>query len=100
MQSISLDAIDYEGFSREIEALRREVFQSLSYQDFLHLIKFERIGKLSSLLGFATAWMFPNPISAFLIALGIDTRWLLMHHISHGGYDRVGLPRFSGQFLV
>ena len=94
MQSISLDAIDYEGFSREIEALRREVFQSLSYQDFLHLIKFERIGKLSSLLGFATAWMFPNPTSAFLIALGIDTRWLLMHHISHGGYDRVpGVPR-------
>jgi hypothetical protein len=92
-QSVSLDEIDYEAFTREIEALRRDVFQSLCYQDFLHLIKMERIGKLSSLLGFATAWMIPNPISVFLIAQGILTRWLLMHHISHGGYDRVpGVP--------
>ncbi len=91
--SVSLDEIDYEGFTREIEALRRDVFQSLCYQDFLHLIKIERIGKLSSLLGFATAWMIPNPISALLIAQGIHTRWHLMHHISHGGYDRVpGVP--------
>jgi len=88
-KSVSLDEIDYEGFTREIEALRRDVFQSLCYQDFLHLIKIERIGKLSSLLGFATAWMIPNPISALLIAQGIHTRWHLMHHISHGGYDRV-----------
>ncbi|MEE8348871.1 MAG: fatty acid desaturase, partial [Acidobacteriota bacterium] len=92
-KSISLDAIDAEGFTREIEALRREVFQSLSYQDFRHLIKIEWIGKLSSLLGYATAWIIPNPISAILIAQGILTRWLLMHHISHGGYDKVpGVP--------
>jgi fatty acid desaturase len=90
---VSLDEIDYEGFTREIEVLRRDVFQSLCYQDFLHLLKMERIGKLCSLLGFATAWMIPNPISAMLIAQGILTRWLLMHHISHGGYDRVpGVP--------
>ena len=92
-KAISLDDIDYEGFTRDIEALRRDVFQSLCHQDFLHLIKIERIGKLCSLLGFATAWMIPNPISAVLIAQGILTRWLLMHHISHGGYDRVpGVP--------
>ena len=91
--SVSLDEIDYEAFTREIEDLRRDVSQSLCYQDFLHLIKIERIGKLGSLLGFATAWIIPNPISALLIAQGIFTRWLLMHHISHGGYDRVpGVP--------
>ena len=91
--SVSLGEIDYEAFTREIEALRRDVFQSLCYKDFRHLVKMERIGKLCSLLGFATAWMVPNPISAFLIAQGNVTRWLLMHHISHGGYDRVpGVP--------
>ena len=98
-QSVSLDKIDYEAFTREIEALRRDAFQSLCHQDFLHLIKIERIGKLCTLLGFATAWMIPNPISAFLIGQGILTRWLLMHHISHGGYDRVpGVPpRYTSQ---
>jgi hypothetical protein len=87
--SVSLDKIDYEAFTREIEALRQDAFQSLCHQDFRHLIKIERLGKLCSLLGFATAWIIPNPISAFLIGHGILTRWLLMHHISHGGYDRV-----------
>ena len=98
-QSVSLDKIDYEAFTREIEALRRDAFQSLCHQDFLHLIKIERIGKLCTLLGFATAWMIPNPISALLIGQGILTRWLLMHHISHGGYDRVpGVPpRYTSQ---
>ena len=68
--SVSLGEIDYEAFTREIEALRRDVFRSLCYKDFLHLVKMERIGKLCSLLGFATAWIFPNPISAYLIAQG------------------------------
>ncbi|MDA2939183.1 fatty acid desaturase [Acidobacteria bacterium AH-259-A15] len=93
-KSVLLDQIDYEGFTREIETLRRDVFQSLCYQDFLHLIKIERIGKLSTVFGYATAWIIPNPISAFLIGQGILTRWLLMHHISHGGYDKVpGVPQ-------
>ncbi|MDA2933396.1 fatty acid desaturase [Acidobacteria bacterium AH-259-D05] len=98
-KSISLDQIDYEGFTREIEALRRDVFQSLCHQDFLHLIKMERIGKLSTAAGYATAWIIPNPISALLIGQGVLTRWLLMHHISHGGYDRVpGVPqRYTSQ---
>ncbi len=92
-KSISLDDIDSEGFTREIEALRRDAFQSLCHQDFLHLIKIKRLGNLISLLGYATAWIIPNPISAALIAQGILTRWLLVHHISHGGYDRVpGVP--------
>jgi len=99
---VSLDEIDYEGFTREIEALRRDVFQSLCYQDFLHLLKVERIGKLSSLLGYATAWIIPNPISALLLSQGLLTRWLLQHHISHGGYDWVPgvAPRYTSRYFA
>ena len=31
----------------------------------------------------------PNPISMALLSLGRGTRWMLMHHIGHRGYDRV-----------
>ena len=93
-KSLSIDEIDYEAFTQGIEELRREAFRSLCREDFLHLLKMERIGRLSTVLGYATAWILPNPISALLIAQGITTRWLLMHHISHGGYDRVpGVPQ-------
>ena len=100
-KSFSTDVIDYEGFTRCIDEIREEAFRSLCHEDFLHLLKFERIGRLGTIVGYATAWILPNPISALLIAQGIFTRWLLMHHISHGGYDRVpgvGLLYTSKQF--
>ena len=44
--------------------------------------------------GLATAWIAPNPLSILLLAGGRSFRWILMHHISHKGYDRVpGIPR-------
>jgi fatty acid desaturase len=45
-------------------------------------------------VGYATAWIAPNPISAFLISQGNVCRWtIVMHHISHRGLDRVpGVP--------
>jgi fatty acid desaturase len=40
-------------------------------------------------VGLATAWMGPNPLSMAGLSLGRSTRWILMHHIGHKGYDRV-----------
>ncbi len=52
------------------------------------------IGRLCTIVGYATAWIAPNPISAGLIALGISTRWTIVaHHTSHRGLDRIeGVP--------
>ncbi len=81
------------GFSQEIDNLREEVVSSLSQSDFKHLLKIEWFGRISTLIGIGTAWIFPNPITAFLISLGQFTRWLMAHHILHKGYDKVpGVP--------
>ncbi|MCI5066365.1 fatty acid desaturase [bacterium] len=62
--------------------------------DFHHLRKIERYGRVATALGYATAPLLINPLSAFLISLGHFTRWLLVHHISHRGYDKVpGVPQ-------
>ncbi len=85
---------DLSGFVAEMDELKREAQESLNYADFLHLKKFERLGRVFSFLGYATAWIFPNPLSIIFISQGIITRWLLMHHIGHGGYDKVpGVPK-------
>src|SRR5690606_14631012 len=66
---------------------------SLGEEDLRHLRRTEWIGRLGTILGYATAWIAPNPLSALGIGLGRSTRWLLMHHIGHRGYDRVpGVP--------
>jgi len=90
-----LSQIDIQAFGAELEALRKNTVQEIGLQDYQHLRKMERWGRLSTLLGYASAWIVPNPISAWLISQGNVARWALMtHHISHRGYDRIkGIPK-------
>lgn len=90
---IDLSAIDCEGFARELHALRRELERQLGDDDLAHLRKLERWGRTCTAIGLATAGLAPNPVSAIALSLGRNTRWVLMHHIAHRGYDRVpGVP--------
>ncbi len=85
--------IDLDELSRELANIRRELDAGVGAEDIAHLQKIERWGRTCTALGYGTAWMAPNPISAMLISQGVLTRWLLMHHISHRGYDQVeGIP--------
>lgn len=83
-----------EQFTEELMALRRAANERLSLDDFKHLKKIERWGRLCTASGYATAWLAPNPISAFLMAQGNVTRWTtLAHHVLHKGYDKIeGVP--------
>lgn len=61
--------------------------------DVRHLWRIIWINRLMTFVGYATAWLIPNPLSAYCISQGIFGRWMVMHHVGHGGYDRVpGLP--------
>lgn len=86
--------IDYEGFARELNALRAEIEAKIGPEDLEHLKKIERWGRACTALGYATAWMAPNPLSAWFIGHGSMVRWtMMMHHVGHRGYDRVpGAP--------
>ena len=84
--------VDCDGFFRELRAIRRDVEAALGEDDVRHLKRLERVGRAATCLGLATAWV-PNPVSMAALALGRSTRWLLMHHVGHRGYDRVpGIP--------
>lgn len=88
-------SIDYEAFAQDLDALYARLKTQISPADFKHLKKLERWGRVSSLIGYGTAWLIPNPISAYLISQGNLTRWaILTHHVLHRGFDRVpGIPK-------
>lgn len=102
IQSIQLRTADLTAFAEELEALGAASYNSISYNDFKHLQKIERYGRAATFLGYATAWIVPNPLTAFCLSLGQFTRWLLMHHISHRGYDKVpGIPkRYTSKYFA
>lgn len=85
--------IDVEGLFAELNVLGKQLRKEVGQDDIEHLKKIERWGKICSTLGYATAWTMPNLLSAALISQGQLTRWLIAHHVSHRGYDRVpGVP--------
>ena len=87
--ALRIDAIDFQAFADDINDLRAEIDSSLGPDDLRHLRRIERWGRLATVVGLATAPIVPNPFSAAALALGRSTRWLLMHHIGHRGYDKV-----------
>jgi len=87
---LNLDAEQIDNFKVELDNIYKKACQNLSNDDFIHLKKIVRWGRLSSFFGIASGILLPNPISAFLISLGRFTRWTMVaHHVFHRGYDKV-----------
>ncbi|WNG14080.1 fatty acid desaturase family protein [Cystobacter fuscus] len=94
-------SVDLEGLLADIRALRAELDASVSEADYSHLRRIERWGRTAAVIGLATCWLMPNPLSAAALGLGRSSRWMLMHHMGHRCYDRVpGIPveRTSKEF--
>lgn len=86
--------INTAAFARDIAALGEELRAECGPADVRHLRKIEAWGLLCSMLGLATAWIAPNPLSIALLSTGRFARWTMVaHHVGHRGYDRVGGPK-------
>ena len=102
MQATPYNNIDAAAFCRELEEIRDGIDRQLGQEDIDHLKKIERRGWLLSFLGYSTAWIFPNPITAFCLSFGQFTRWLIGHFILHRGYEKVpGIPkRYTKEYFA
>jgi fatty acid desaturase len=91
---VTAPEVDYQAFARDLAALRAELDARIDHGDLAHLQRLERWGRACTAAGYATAWIAPNPVSAFLISQGNTFRFtVMMHHVSHRGMDRVpGVP--------
>lgn len=101
VEEIVLDKLSL--FTQEINELRKEIKSSIGIKDYKHLLKIEWWGRICAILGYATAWIIPNPISAFFISTGNFARWtMITHHISHRAYDTIeGVPnRYKSKFYA
>ena len=86
----SYQTVDREQLAYDIGQLHKQALADISAEDYKHLKKIERWGQACTLVGYGTAWLMPNPISAYLISQGSFTRWTqVAHPIQHKGYDKV-----------
>lgn len=86
-------APDYAALEHALTALGASLRRAVGPRDRRHLRRIELAGRCCGLLGLATAWLAPNPLSIILLAQGMMARFLIGHHVGHGGYDAVpGIP--------
>lgn len=91
---INYAQVDLKQLASDIDEIKKTIGKP-TIEDFQHLKKIELWGRLSALLGYSIAWMFPfNILGAFLISIGNVTRWAnVAHPVLHGAYDKVpGVP--------
>lgn len=83
-------SVDRQQLANDIDELKKKI-TSPTEEDFQHLLKVERWGRLCALVGYLTAWIIPfNPLSALLISTANMTRWAnVTHPVLHGAYDKV-----------
>ena len=82
-------SFDLSAFAAELDELHEELKAESGEDDLRHLSRVERVGRLATALGYASAWVAPNPFSVAALSLGTYVRWTgVAHPVLHRGYDR------------
>ncbi|QWF70909.1 fatty acid desaturase [Methylomonas paludis] len=91
----SYQSVDREQLAKDISQIHQQALANIGAADYKHLKKMERWGKACSIIGYGTAWIMPNPLSALFISMGSFTRWTqVAHPVIHKGYDKLnGIPK-------
>ena len=85
----SYQSVNRTQLAKDITELHQQALADIGVEDFKHLKSMERWGKLCSFIGYSTAWILPNPISALLISQGSFTRWTQVGHpVVHRAYNK------------
>lgn len=87
---IDYKQVDKKQLANDIDKIKKTIGKP-TIEDFQHLKRVERWGRLFAILGYSIAWIFPlNILGAFLISLGNISRWAnVAHPVLHGAYDKV-----------
>lgn len=80
---------DIEAFTARIKALRRDALASVGRADYYHMRAIETLGRGLFLFGLFACYRQWLWASVPALAMTLMIKWLLMHHIGHGGYDRI-----------
>jgi len=84
----ALDDVDLDAFTRELEAIAADARADMGEADLQHLRKIELIGRVAGVLGLATAFLAPNPVSVFGLSFARFVRWTgVAHPVVHKGYE-------------
>ena len=87
-----------QALQADMDAAGRAAREAVGDDDRRHFARVSLLVRMCTLLGWATSFVAPNPISVALLSMGRFLRWTTVaHHTSHGGYRqfREGRPHLD-----
>lgn len=90
--------LDYDGFGKEVAALGKELQSQGGPEDVEHLNKILRWRNIAGIVGLATVWTTPNPLTILALSTWTYASWTMVaHHTCHGGYNRVDAGKYNSR---
>lgn len=89
-----LKVSDLEGFAQALKQIGIEAQQNTGIKDYYHMRIIDWFGRGLLVMGLVCCFYGYTLFAALLLSQYLMTRWLLMHHIGHGGYNKIaGVPK-------
>lgn len=81
-------------FAEELKQIGKQAAQSSGIKDYKHMKRIELSGRLCFLTGLYLCFIQLPFLASLLMTYSLMVKWLLMHHIGHGGYNKIeGIPK-------
>ena len=90
--------LDFEAFGKEVDALGKKLQKEAGDDDVEHLNKILEWRDWACLLGVASMWAAPNPLTILALSTWTYSSWTMVaHHTCHGGYNRVDAGKYNSR---
>jgi len=90
--------LDYEGFGKEVSLLGKRILAEENGESVQHLEKIVSWRNIAALVGVATVWTTPNPLTIVALSTWTYASWtMIAHHTCHGGYNRLDAGNFNSR---
>ena len=83
----------FDQFTRDIKALRQQARDNTNRSDYYHMRAIETLGRSLFLLALFASYRHWLLLVSVALAGSLVGKWLLMHHIGHGGEDGIAGSR-------
>jgi fatty acid desaturase len=91
-----ISKVKHDEFKEDVKNLGKQLAEAQGPDDVAHLKKIMLWTRACSVVGMATCWYAINPVSIYLLSLGIMVRWTCIgHHVCHGGFDKCSKGEYS-----
>jgi hypothetical protein len=97
-ESAWVENLDFDAFAADVTALGKQLLKEQGNDDVEHLQKILKWQNAAALVGVATMWTSPNPITIAALSTWTYASWTMVaHHTCHGGYNRVDAGKYNSR---